>query len=251
MAENAARTQAQVILIIQARMGSTRLPGKSMMDLAGEPLVGRILERVKRCRRVDEIVLAIPDTPENVILKELGSQYQVKVFAGSENNLIERYYQAALESKADFIVRIPADNPTPEPEEIDRIIDHHLSLDRRGFSSNLSVVNNNEYPDGIGAEIFDFSLLNEAKAKNPGQKLREHVHLNFYDYSSGNTVNSTWCPISTVKCPENFRRPDLILDVNTKEQYEFMQALYEYLYPRNPNFHVTDIISWYDNIYNK
>lgn len=251
MIDNAAQTQAFVVLILQARMGSTRLPGKSMMDLAGEPLVGRILDRVKRCRRVDEIVLAIPDTSENVILKELGSRYGVKVFAGSENDLVERYYQAALESKADYIVRVPADNPTPEPEEIDRIIDHHLSLDRRGFSSNLSVINDNEYPDGIGAEIFDFSLLKEARAKNPSQKLREHVHLNFYDYSTGKSVDSTWCSISTVKCPESFRRPDLILDVNTKEQYEFMQALYDYLYPRNPNFHVTDTIYWYDNIYNR
>jgi spore coat polysaccharide biosynthesis protein SpsF len=238
-----------IVLIIQARMGSTRLPGKSMMNLAGKPLVGRILERVKRCRRVDQIVLAIPDKPEDAVLKELGHQYGVNVFAGSENNLIERYYQAAINSKADYIVRLPADNPTPEPEEIDRIIDYHLSLLCRGFSSNLSVIDDNKYPDGIGAEIFDFSLLEEARAKKPNQKLQEHVHLNFYDYSSGKAVDTTWCPISTIKCPENFQRPDLILDVNTKEQYDFFQALYDYLYPRNPNFHITDTIYWYDNIY--
>jgi len=239
------------VLIIQARMGSTRLPGKSMMDLSGAPLVGRILERVKRCRRVGEIVLAIPDKPEDAILKKLGHGYGVKVFAGSENDLIERYYQAAIESKADYVVRLPADNPTPEPEEIDRIIDHHLSLGRRGFSSNLSVIHDNEYPDGIGAEIFDFSLLEEVRAKKLDQRLREHVHLNFYDYSTSNAVDTEWCPISTIKCPESFRRPDLILDVNTQEQYEFMRALYDYLYPRNSNFHITDTIYWYDNIYNR
>lgn len=117
----------RVVLIIQAHMGSSRLPGKSMMKLAGAPLVGRILERVKRCTRLDDIVLAIPDTPKDSILKELGESYGVKVFAGSENDLVERYYQAALWSKADIIGRLPADNATPESSEIDRIVDHHLT----------------------------------------------------------------------------------------------------------------------------
>jgi len=239
----------KVVLIIQARMGSTRLPGKSMMYLAGEPLVGRILERVKRCQRLDDIVLAIPDTTENKVLKKLGESYGIKVFSGSENDLIERYYEAASWTNADYIVRLPADNPAPEPVEIDRIIEHHLALDAMGFSSNLSQIADNGYPDGIGAEVFDFSLLEEARGRSPSAQLKEHVHLNFYDYSTGAPVDSNWCPVNTVKCPEEFSRPDLILDVNTEEQYEFMRALYEYLYPLNPNFHITDIIEWYDNVY--
>jgi spore coat polysaccharide biosynthesis protein SpsF len=97
--------------------------------------------------------------------------------------------------------------------------------------------------------MFDFSLLEEARAKYNDPLQREHVHLNFYDYGLVRPVDSNWCPISTVKCPEGFRRPDLILDVNTQEQYEFMRKLYEYLYPRNPNFHVTDTIRWYDEVY--
>ena len=60
-------------------------------------------------------------------------------------------------------------------------------------------------------------------------------------------MDADWCPVSTVRCPEGFRRPDLVLDVNTPAQYEFMRALYEYLYPRNPEFHITDTIRWYDD----
>ena len=239
----------RVVLIIQARMGSSRLPGKSLMDLAGAPLVGRILERVKRCRAVDDIVLAIPDTPEDRILFSLGEDYDVKVFAGSENDLVERYYQAALSSNAQIVGRLPADNATPEPAEIDRIVNFHLSLGYRGFSSNLSTIGNSEYPDGIGAEIFDFSLLEEARARHDDPRKREHVHLNFFDYGSGKAIDDQWCPINSIKCPAGFRRPDLILDVNTPEQYEFMRQLYEYLYPRNPQFHITDTIQWYDNVY--
>jgi len=243
--------KARVVLIIQARMGSTRLPAKSMMDLAGEPLVGRILERVKRCTKVDDIVLAIPDTEENQVLKRLGENYGIRVFAGSESDLVERYYQAALSSNAKVIGRLPADNPTPEPSEIDRIVDYHLSLGRSGFSSNLSELKGSEYPDGIGAEIFDFSLLEQARERNRDPRQREHVHLNFFDYSTGHAADEHWCPVNTIKCPEGFRRPDLILDVNTQQQYDFMRQLYEYLYPRNPQFHITDIIHWYDEVYLK
>jgi len=239
----------RVVLIIQARMGSQRLAGKSMMDLAGEPLVGRILERVKRCKSLGDIVLAIPDTEQDKPLGILADRYGVKVFSGSENDLVDRYYQAALANDADLIVRIPADNATPQPEEIDRIIDHHLSLKRPGFSSNLSVIDDSGYPDGIGAEIFDFSLLSDVNKTVSEPFKREHVHLNFYNYETGEAVDNNWCPISTVQCPKEFRRPDLILDVNTKEQYDFMRELYEALYPNNPHFTITDIISWYDNEY--
>jgi len=239
----------RVVLIVQARIGSARLPGKSMMDLAGAPLVGRILERVKRCQRVDEIVLAIPNTPQDNVLEELGRSYGIAVFCGSENDLIERFYQAALRYDADVVGRLPADNATPEPAEIDRIANHHLSLGCRGFSSNLTEVFGSGYPDGIGAEMFDFSLLAEARDRCPDAGKREHVHLNFFDYATQQAVDEDWCPVSTISCPVEFRRPDLILDVNTQEQLEFIRQLYEDIYPKNPDFHITDIIKWYDNIY--
>jgi spore coat polysaccharide biosynthesis protein SpsF len=239
----------RVVLVIQARMGSTRLPGKSMMDLAGEPLVGRILERVKRCTRLDGIVLAIPDTEADRPLRGLGERYGITVFAGSENDLVERYWQAAVAADADIVGRLPADNATPEPSEIDRIAEFHLGLGRRGFSSNLSVIGESGYPDGIGAEMFDRSLLGEARERHSDPRMREHLHLNFFDYAHQRPVDPDWCPISTIQCPAAFRRPDLVLDVNTESQYQFMRQLYEDLYPANPEFHITDIIRWYDTVY--
>ena len=230
-------------------MGSSRLPGKSMMNLAGVPLVGRILERVKRCQSIDKIVLAIPATVENRELQNVANDYDIAVYAGPENDLVERYFQAATHFKADIVVRLPADNATPEPFEIDRIVNHHLALGYRAFSSNLSVIDNSGYPDGIGAEVFDFSLLQEARDKHHDPEQREHVHLNFYNYNTGEAVDECWCPISTIMCPEEFRRPDLVLDVNTEAQYKFMSRLYEELYSQNPEFHITDIIKWYDDIY--
>jgi spore coat polysaccharide biosynthesis protein SpsF len=238
----------KVVLIIQARMGSSRLPGKSMMDLAGAPLVGRIIERVKRCKKVDEFVLATTQKPEDDVLEKLACSYGISVFRGSEKDLIDRYYQAAKTFNADVVVRLPADNPCPEPSEIDRIITYHLT-GQSDFSSNLAEVFGNGYPDGIGAEVFNFKTLEEVWRTSSDPQKREHPHLNFFDYKSQKSTDPDRYRVGTVQCPPEFRRPDLVLDVNTQEQYKFMAQLYEYLYLRNPEFHITDIIKWYDNLY--
>lgn len=235
-------------LILQARMGSTRLPGKSMMDLAGAPLVGRILERVRRCTRVDRIVLATTMLAEDDPLCGLGREYGVAVFRGAQNDLVDRYCQAAAAHDADVIVRLPADNPTPEPAEIDRIIDFY----RQGggdFASNLSEVYGNGYPDGIGAEVFSRAALEWARDNCADPQRREHPHLNFFDYAAQAPAHPDRFTVGTVQCPAAFRRPDLILDVNTPAQYRFMKALYEALYPRNPRFGIMDIIRWHDEEY--
>ena len=238
-----------VTAIVQARMGSTRLPGKSMMLLAGAPLVGRVLERIKSAKKVDKLILAIPDSSENDPLESLAKSYGVSVFRGSETDLVDRYYNAAKYFSCKYVVRIPADNPVPQGSEIDRIIDHHLSLNRPGFSSNLAQVYGSKYPDGIGAEIFDFELLEEASEDFSDPSKREHVHLNFFNYSTQKAIDEKWCPISTIPCPSDFARPDIILDVNTQDQFEYMANLYKDLYPSNPNFDIKDIIKWHDKNY--
>lgn len=243
-------SKPRVVLILQARMGSTRLPGKSMMDLAGAPLVGRILERVKRSQMVDEIVLATPQNVQDDGLAQLAHRYGVSLFRGSENDLVDRYYQAAKAFKADVVGRLPADNTCPEPSEIDRIVRYHLTGES-DFSSNLAQVFGNGYPDGIGAEVFNFEALAEVWQSSHDPEKREHPHLNFFDYNSQQPTNPSRYRVGTVPCPTEFRRPDLVLDVNTQAQYEFMAELYAYLYPRNPQFHITDIIHWYDNVYRK
>jgi len=238
-------------LIIQARVGSSRLPGKSLLDLAGETLVGRILERVKRCRLVDEIILAIPDNEENLPLKLIGEKFNVKVFLGSEDDLLDRYFKAAKSSNSKYICRLPADNPTPEPIEIDKLIKFHKENNKYGFSSNICSFFQSGYPDGIGIEIFNIELLENVYHYQLDSSKREHVHLNFFDYNTEKAVDNKWCPIKTIECPISIRRPELILDVNTYDQYLFMKELYEYLYPLDNNFTIKDTLNWYDNVYKK
>jgi spore coat polysaccharide biosynthesis protein SpsF (cytidylyltransferase family) len=166
----------RAILIIQARMGSTRLPGKSLFPLAGMPMVFRLLERARRSRRADGVVLAIPDGAQDAPLAAIASECGVPCFRGAENDLLDRYYRAAQRYNADTILRLPADNPVVEPAEIDRLVDFHRANDF-AFSTNLSPALGSNYPDGIGVEAIDFSALAEAWRKSTDPMQREHVHL--------------------------------------------------------------------------
>ena len=132
------------VLIIQARMGSTRLPGKSMLDLGGKPLIGWVIHRVKKTSLVDKVVLSTTQKPEDNILEVIGLEYGIDVFRGSENDLVDRYYQAAKKYKADLVVRVPGDNALPEPKEIDRVITFHKN-NHNDFSSNLPDVAQHGY----------------------------------------------------------------------------------------------------------
>ena len=236
----------KVVLIIQARMSSTRLPGKSMLPLAGKPLVYRMVERLKKCKKIDEIVIATSDQPEDQVLVDLAKELAVSCFQGNLLDVRERYLKAAEKFQADFVIRIPADNPMPDANEIDKVIEFHLENNSSGFSSNLAQVNNSEYLDGIGAEIFSTKLLQESVARSSSDTVKEHVHRNFFDYSTQTPVDSSWCPIASPKAPAELRRPDIILDVNTMDDYTKIKRIYDNLYPKNPNFTTVDVINFLD-----
>jgi spore coat polysaccharide biosynthesis protein SpsF len=236
----------RVVLIIQARMSSSRLPGKSMLPLAGKPLVFRMIERIKKCKKIDEIVIATSDQQEDKVLVDLAEELQVSYFQGDLLDLRNRYLKAAEKFQANFIVRIPADNPMPDWNEIDKLIEFHLEDNPSGFSSNLAQVNNSEYLDGIGAEMFSTKLLQESVARSSSDTVKEHIHRNFFDYSTQTPVDASWCPIASPKAPAELRRPDIILDVNTMDDYTKIKRIYDHLYPQNPNFTTLNVIDFID-----
>ena len=131
----------------------------------------------------------------------------------------DRYLKTAGKFQADFVIRIPADNPMPDCNEIDKLVEFHLEHNSSGFSSNLAQVNDSGYLDGIGAEIFSTKLLQESVARSNSDTVKEHVHRNFFDYSTQTPVDTSWCPIASPKAPTELRRPDVILDVNTMDDY--------------------------------
>ena len=238
---------SKVVLIIQARMSSTRLPGKSMMPLADKPLVYRMVERLKKCKKIDEIVIATSDQPEDQVLVELAKDLEVSYFQGSLLDVRDRYLKAAEKFKADFIMRIPADNPMPDANEIDKLVEFHLENNPAGFSSNLAQVDNSGYLDGVGAEIFSTKLLQDSVARSSSEIVKEHVHRNFFDYSTQTPVDASWCPVASPKAPQELQRPDIVLDVNTMEDYLKIKKIYDTLYFKKNNFTTVDVLNFLDD----
>ena len=110
------------VLIVQARMTSTRLPGKVLMDVAGRPMLERQLQRLMRCSRVDEVVLAVTRNPHDEPLLTLARRLGVRWFRGSEHDVLSRYRGAAREADADLVIRVTADCPLIDPEETDTVV---------------------------------------------------------------------------------------------------------------------------------
>ena len=233
-------------LIIQARMNSTRLNGKTVMDLAGKPLIYRIVERVKRCKQIDKLILALPDTAADRKISKIKFNCNIKIFFGSEENLVSRYFNAAKKYNSKIVARLPGDNCMPEPSEIDKIILFYKKFKKPFFASNLYNFFNNQYPGGIGAEVFGFNFLDDLHNMKLSKLNKEHPHLNFFDYKKNKIVNKKWCNVRTIKCPKKFRRPDIHLNVDTINDYKYIKNIYENLYPKNPKFKITDILNYLD-----
>ena len=234
----------KIVLLTQVRMGSKRLPRKSTLDLAGKPMIYRIIERLKKCKLPDEIVLITSKKKENIIFKKITKSLNIKIFFGSEKNLVERHLQAAKKFGGEIIVRVPGDNCLSEPKEIDKIIKHHLSQKKRSFTSNLTNIFNSGYPDGLGAEVFDYSTLQTIAKKRITKLKKEHLSLNFFDYEKQKIINKSYCQVSSIKCPKYFRFPNLRLDVNTKKDYIFIKKIYDDLYKKNKFFGINKIIKY-------
>ena len=234
-------------IIVQARYGSSRLPGKVMKMLSDKMVIEHVIERLNRCKEIDFLVLAIPDTKDNNVIAKIKFNKKIKIFRGSEDNLLHRYYMAAKKYKTDIVVRVPGDNCMPEPTEVDRIIKFYKKFKKPFFASNLSNILGNNYPDGIGAEVFGFNFLEDLIKKKLSLKLKEHIHLNFFDYKKNCSIDEKWCKVRTINCYKKISRPDICLDVNTLNDYNFINKIYSSLYKYNNQFTIKDIIKFLDN----
>ncbi|MBT1444943.1 glycosyltransferase family protein [Shewanella sp. JM162201] len=168
-----------VICVTQARMGSSRLPGKVLMDIEGLPLIGAHCARVARSNRIDRHILAIADTPEDAPLKTWATASDIHCYEGSELDVLARFYQAALAAGAvpgDTVVRLTGDCPLIAPELIDAVIDAHQQTNPEGYSY-LDLAG---FPRGFDTEVFSFELLEQTASFATGDAAREHVTYAMY-----------------------------------------------------------------------
>jgi len=174
----------RVLAVVQGRMNSTRLPGKIALDLNGRPLVAQIIRRVLTARRVDAVVLATADTPENTILRPIADAAGVPLFAGQETDLVDRFEMAVRAHPADAILRVTGDNPLCDPTVIDALIERY---ERTGadFATNNKPPT---YPYGLDVEIFSRSALRKLWETTPPGPDRETFTLSFSRPDSGFSI---------------------------------------------------------------
>jgi spore coat polysaccharide biosynthesis protein SpsF (cytidylyltransferase family) len=161
----------RTVAIIQARMTSTRLPGKVLADICGKPALARMLERVQRATTVDQIIVATTDNASDDPVVALCEGKDVAVYRGSEMDVLGRYRQAAELFRADAIVRLTADCPMIDPEIIDQIVGKFQS----GHWDDVTNTSERTFPDGLDAEVFTLEALIDADANAKHIFLREHV----------------------------------------------------------------------------
>lgn len=162
----------KVVGIIQARMGSTRLPGKSMARLLGRPMLAVLLERVRPAQRVHEWIIATSQLPIDNPIAELALRLGIECFRGSENDCLDRYYQAALQTGADVVLRMTGDNPLVEAAFVDWSLDYFLSSSQVEY---LDSAASNTFPVGLSLEVFSFAALRTAWQEDRSLRTREHV----------------------------------------------------------------------------
>jgi len=221
----------KVAAIIQARMGSIRLPEKMMLDLHGYPVVEWVSRRVSVAEKLDCIIFALPDSEGDDELARYLSGIGATVFRGSENDVLNRFYEAAIYYDVETIVRICADNPFVSASEIDHLVTFfNEHIENYDYAYN-HIPRNNLYPDGIGAEITSFRVLETLHNSAEKEEHREHIFNYIWD-------NQDLFSIGTFN-PENrlIAHPELKLDLDTVEDYKKLLRLNV-----NPNMTAQEII---------
>jgi spore coat polysaccharide biosynthesis protein SpsF len=220
-----------VTAIIQARTGSLRLPGKVLLDLEGMPVLGRIIERVKLSRLCDEIVVATTNSRADLEIVKLCADIGAGVFCGSEDDVLDRYYQAARSLKTDHIVRITGDCPLIDPAVVDEAIELHLNKSADYTSNTLKET----YPDGEDVEVFTFNAL-ENGWKN-AKLLSEREHVTPFLKKNPHLFNQ-----ASLELKADLSAKRWTLD--NPEDYEFIKAVYSNLYHKNKRFGMKEIIGF-------
>jgi len=223
--------------IVEARMGSSRLPGKTLMDLCGEPLIKRVIDRIKCSTKIDRIILATTINNDDDELVEYAKTQNIYVYRGSEKNVLERVVIAAERYNVENIVELHGDNPFLDPKIIDLAI-KRFEITKCDYISNTI---KKTFPMGLRVQVFPTRLLREIYNTIDDPAVNEHVSLYFYE-------NPKQYNIQNLSAPDEINRPDIRLTVDTKEDFEFVTNIYKKIINKSlyPKFKVSDIINFID-----
>ena len=222
--------------IVAGRMGSSRLPGKTLAPLVGQPSLGHIVDRLRRIAALDGVAIATTEHERDEPIRAFATGKGIPCFSGSEQDVLGRTLAAARAVGAQTIVQVTGDCPLVELRVVERVLEAYTEH-RPDYASN--VLDDETFPIGLDVEVFATDLLAEVDRRAVEPQHREHVTLFVYEH------------------PEEFRllglraegadaRPDLRVCIDTAADLEVVSAIYEALYPRDPEVRLEDVIAFLD-----
>ena len=224
--------KTKVYAIVQARMSSTRLPGKVMKKIVGKPMLELMIERLKYCKELSGIIIATTQNEtDQPIVALVNSLNGILLFRGSEEDVLSRYHGAAVMYNAETVVRVTSDCPLIDADVLDKIV--NIYHEKAGTIDYASNIRKRTYPRGLDVEVFSFAALDRAFKEATLQPDREHVT----EY--------------ILQQPEEFRMHDVVdksdnnslrWTVDTQEDFELITKIYEALYMSQPDFKYHDIL---------
>lgn len=209
------------VAVLQARVGSGRLPGKVMYPLAGETVLSHVIERTRKADRIDDVVVAIPDTGRDEVLAREANRHGATVFRGDESDVMGRVYEAATEADASIVVRICCDNPLVSLACIDAVVARITKTDADYASTSIE----RTFPLGLDVEAFTMESFTLAEAEAEASRMREHVTY-WYKQNPGKFVVENVTADEVYSETRLHDASDLRVTLDTPEDYELLREVY-------------------------
>jgi len=224
-----------ILAVLQARVSSSRLPGKVLLPIQNQPMLARQIDRVSRSNYIDKLVVATSVESSDDPIETLCEKKQVFCFRGSLDDVLDRFYQATVRIRPAHVVRLTGDCPLTDPEVIDAVIRFHLEQQNDYTSNSLEPT----FPDGLDVEAFRFEVLEEAWKRARLKSQREHVTSYIYQHPD-------MFKISNYRNVEDLS--SLRWTVDEKEDYELVVEIYDRLFLHKPEFGMKDILELLDSV---
>lgn len=223
-----------VVALIQARMSSTRLPGKVLMNLAGKPVLQHVVERVECASKIGKVVIATSTESGDDPIEEFASELEVECFRGSESDVLDRFWQAAQKYQADMVVRVTADCPLVAPEIADMLIDVLIKEDLE-----YAWIPITKTAVGLPSEVMTISALERTWRQATNPEAREHVTVFIQKHQEH--YRTKWLPM-----PPHLNRPEYDLSLDTPQDFELLTKIYNKFYREGEIIKLEDVMEFLD-----
>jgi spore coat polysaccharide biosynthesis protein SpsF len=229
----------RALIVVQARLGSTRLPGKVLLDLAGQPLILRMVERLRRIRTPARILIATTTELEDDPLVSCCTSAGIDVYRGHPTDLLDRHHQAAIAYEADPIAKIPSDCPLIDPEIVDQVFSR-FAQGNCDYASNLHPAS---YPDGNDVEVMSVAALATAWREASRKFEREHTTPYLWENLQRFRIANVLWQEKTADTQARDYSMSHRWTIDYAEDYDFVERVYAELYADNPHFGLDDILA--------